>query len=254
MANTHPANIGDVVKHLVLCEALATQPRRYIESHAGAYSYDLATVADPGPGGIWDFAHAANANRDLQNSAYARIARPLAGTREKPGLYLGSVALAAQLLERGTPIVAAETNTRTAERLRHDAAGADQGHAITVVNSDGLDLVVAEARAGDLVLIDPFDADAKSHGGLTSFDAFTHTAASGATALLWHALTPSATDQQGRGATVSSDGADLRIEVHLGQKAAGLLAFRLLAANLPDGLTNQLVAPDEALLISLIGG
>ena len=254
MANTHPANIGDVVKHLVLCEALATQPRRYIESHAGAYSYDLATVADPGPGGIWDFAHAANANRDLQNSAYARIALPLAGTREKPGLYLGSVALAAQLLERGTPIVAAETNARTAERLRHDAAGADQGHAITVVESDGLDLVVAEARAGDLVLIDPFDADAKSHGGLTSFDAFTHTAASGATAVLWHALTPSATDQQGRGATVSRDGADLRIEVHLGQKAAGLLAFRLLAANLPDGLTNQLVAPDEALLISLIGG
>ena len=254
MANTHPANIGDVVKHLVLCEALATQPRRYIESHAGAYSYDLATVADPGPGGIWDFAHAANASRDLQNSAYARIALPLAGTREKPGLYLGSVALAARLLERGTPIVAAETNTRTAERLRREAARAPQGQAITVVESDGLDLVVAEARAGDLVLIDPFDADAKSRGGLTSFDAFTHAAATGATVVLWHALTPSATDQQGRGATVSRDGADLRIEVHLGREAAGLQAFRLLASNLPDGLTNQLVASDEALLISLIGG
>ncbi len=55
VAKTYAANFGDVVKHAVLCEVIVRErPRRYLESHGGRLSYELADLV-PGPGGVWDF-------------------------------------------------------------------------------------------------------------------------------------------------------------------------------------------------------
>ena len=234
MANTHPANLGDVLKHLMLCEALAAGPQMYIESHAGAYSYDLADVADPGPGGIWDFARMAAADPVLADSAYARIALSQAGTSDNPGTYLGSVALADELLAPGASITAAETNRSTADAL-NDAL-ARSGRPIQVMGQpfEGQDVVARTAGPGTLALIDPFDVHETSALGTSSIDAFCSAAQQGAATYLWYPLIE---PEQGtpwvQEVLVPAGIQPLQLEIRYPEKAAGLWGCGLIAIGIP---------------------
>lgn len=101
MANTYAADFGDVVKHGVLSEVLVLEhPTRYLESHGGRLDYDLSGI-EPGPGGVWDFIDLSADFDTLVASAYSRTVRDVAGDRERPGRYPGSVAFADALLPRG---------------------------------------------------------------------------------------------------------------------------------------------------------
>ena len=231
MANTHPANLGDVLKHLFLCEALAAQPLTYIESHAGAYSYDLADVPDPGAGGIWDFAQLAATDPVLSDSAYARIAVPRAGTRESPGTYLGSVGLADEILEASAMITAAETNPSTAASLEEALSGT--GRTIDLMGDpfEGQDVVTRISGPGTLALIDPFDVHEKSLMGTSSIDAFCQAAKSGATAYMWYPLTePDQGTPWVEEALAPAGIHPLQLEVRYPEKSAGLWGCGLVAA------------------------
>ena len=233
MANTHPANLGDVLKHLVLCEALAATPNTYIESHAGAYSYDLGTVADPGLGGIWDFAQVAAADPVLAESAYARIALPLAGTVENPGTYLGSVGLAHELLPLDAAITAAEANPDTADALG-TALGASGRHVqIMGPPFEGQDVVARTAGPGTLVLIDPFDVHEKSLMGTSSIDAFCRAAQQGAATYLWYPLVEPDQGTPWVHEVLAPAGIQpVQLEIRYPEKAAGLWGCGLVAAQI----------------------
>lgn len=233
MANTHPANLGDVFKHLFLCEALAAQPKAYIESHAGAYSYDLADVADPGPGGIWDFAEMAATDPVLGDSVYARAALPLLGTRDTPGTYLGSVGLADAILEPACQITAAETNASTAEDLRWAVVESPRTVNVLTDPLEGQDVVARMADAFSLALIDPFDVREESRLGTSSVAAFLSAAQSGATAYLWYPLTdPGEGTPWVQDVLWASGVQPFQLEIRYPEKAAGLWGCGLLGCGI----------------------
>ena len=164
MANTYAANFGDVVKHTVLCEVLVReQPARYLESHGGRLDYDLAEV-EPGPGGVWDFIARSAEFDALDSSAYARIIREVAGQRERPGRYPGSVALADALLPTSMEMIVFELE-----------------------RADGLSGVCKTARPGDLVLLDPFHVHERGDE-LTAVEAFVALASRLVGTILWYAI------------------------------------------------------------------
>lgn len=234
MANTHPANLGDVLKHLFLCEALSAQPLTYIDSHAGAFSYELADAPDPGLGGIWDFAHMAAADAVLGGSVYARIALPRAGTPNAPGTYLGSVGLADLVLRPIASIIAAETNEDTAAGL--EAAFRHSPRNVQVMGApfEGQDVVANMADSGSLALIDPFDVREKSVGNLSSIEAFRDAALRGATTFMWYPLIEREEDTPWVSEILGPAGIQpLQMEIRSSEKAAGLWGCGILAVRLP---------------------
>jgi 23S rRNA A2030 N6-methylase RlmJ len=192
VSNPFAANFGDVVKHAVLCAVLELErPGRYLESHGGQLVYDLRG-RDPGPGGVWDFLEEVDADDTLRDASYARLARAAAGSRAEPGAYLGSIALADAVLPPGHEIVAWELVDDSAASLRDGLER--RGRPATVAVGDGLDGVCRAGRAGDLVLIDPFEVHARG----TSVDAvgaFIDVGTRGISALLWYPIhDPGASD------------------------------------------------------------
>lgn len=253
MANTHPANLGDVFKHLFLCEALAAQPRAYIESHAGAYSYDLADVADPGPGGIWDFADMAADDPVLGDSVYAQVALPLAGTRESPGTYLGSVGLADAILEPATRITAAETNESTADDLRWALSESPRAVSVMTQPLEGQDVVARMADAFTLALLDPFDVHEASLLDTSSVDAFLSAAQQGAATYLWYPLVdPDEGTPWVQEVLWKAGVQPFQLEIRYPEKAAGLWGCGLLGCGVRPGTYRRTSALWSAFRQSLL--
>ncbi len=185
MANMYAADFGDVVKHAVLCEAFVLeQPARYLESHGGRLDYDLSGI-EPGPGGVWDFIELSGGFDALAASAYSRIVRDVAGDRERPGRYPGSVAFADALLPPYAEVVAFELVAASASSLLDGLAGRGRSAHVTV--ADGLSGVCESARPGDLVLLDPFHVHERGEE-LTSAEAFVALASRGIGTMLWYAI------------------------------------------------------------------
>ena len=193
VANTYAANFGDVVKHAVLCEVIVCErPRRYLESHGGRLSYELADLV-PGPGGVWDFLQVASDHDVLNSSAYAESLRHQAGTRHDPGRYPGSISLAAQLLPAESDVIAFELVAESAVDLSEGLAA--MGRSATVDVADGLTGVLGLARPGDLVLLDPFHVHERGDA-LTAAEAFSMLAVRGVSTILWYAIyDPSESDE-----------------------------------------------------------
>ena len=224
MANTHPANLGDVLKHLVLCELFRERPHRYVESHGGAYLYDLHGE-DPGQGGVWDLPRMIEGSPKLGRTQYARTALAEAGTPAEPGIYFGSLGLADQILRPSTPIIAAETNPATRSELKR-APWARRPECVHIADAEGQDLVAREAQEGDLILIDPFDLHQHSAHGLSSLDAFDIAVGTGATVMLWYPIVLSSDEETGwchPESRVPRRGSDpLAYVLRYTQKSAGL--------------------------------
>jgi 23S rRNA A2030 N6-methylase RlmJ len=184
MANPYAANVGDVVKHLLLAEAILREaPSRYVESHGGRLDYPLREL-DPGRGGIGDFLEVAGGAPLLDRSAYARLARGLAGPSGTDGTYPGSIAIAAELLPPGAGVVAFDLVETSAASLRDGLAA--RGRPATVVVGDGVAGALERAAAGDVVFLDPFFVTEAGPAGVDSADAFAELAGRGVATLLWY--------------------------------------------------------------------
>ena len=188
MGNHHFANVGDVMKHLALVRVVELmRPTRYLESHAGAFEYPLAMRDEPLPDGVWDFLARAPVVATLDQSGYAALLRAHAGDRSAPGTYPGSARCVWETLGASTEYILNDTNATAAASL--DAALSPRGATATVTEIDGIDLVLDEARPGDLVLIDPFHPDERSPAhGRTATEAFDELVERGIAVALWRAL------------------------------------------------------------------
>lgn len=255
MANTHPANLGDVLKHIVLCEALQAQPATYIDSHAGAFSYDLADVPGPGPGGIWEFAEMARTEPDLAGSAYAGIVFPTAGSPQSPGTYPGSVMLADHLLPPNATIVAAETNPATAAMLSSALQRTSRRFELPGDLGEGQDVVASMAGPDSLVLIDPFDVHERSSRGLSSLDAFSRAAQRGASTLLWYPLVDPDEGTEWVPEVLGAAGLQpLQLEIRYPEKTAGLWGCGLVAAHVGTEVRARVAVIWSALRRALASG
>jgi 23S rRNA (adenine2030-N6)-methyltransferase len=100
MPYRHYGEIGDVWKHLPLCEILSlTHPRVYVETNAAFASYALTETPARRYGVRTTYRHAAR-SPVVDGSAYLQILRDLNERAPVPQTYLGSPGLAMHLLNR----------------------------------------------------------------------------------------------------------------------------------------------------------
>ncbi len=179
--NPYFANVGDVVKHLVLAEVLdAVRPGTYREAHAGAPVYALADQR-PRPLDVHAFLAAADGAPALAGSAYARR------LRARPGEYPGSTGLAAALAT-GCRMLLCDTHPATREAIAAWAGASGLADRVEVVDADGPATLVARVPddpAATVSLIDPFEITPEQ-GGAAPLDAFAALAARGERAVLWY--------------------------------------------------------------------
>ena len=255
MANKHPANFGDVLKHLILCEVISlARPRRYLESHAGAFEYEFADV-ESGIGGVWDFIDLANRHEALGSSRYADVLASFAGNEAASRTYPGSIAQAHLLLHPDVEILAADNHKGTASDLNSAlmAAGRRGG----AVWTDGIDFVDSAGGSGDLILLDPYDPLEPSPRGTTSLDLFGRLAERGAIVVLWYAINSTSSpnlrldllDAHAEGARDFWRG-----EAELARPSAGIHGCGVMAANLPTGGVGRLSHRFEKLAELLFSG
>lgn len=234
MANTYFANVGDVLKHLLLLEVLGHErPSVYLESHAGSAVYRLGGV-DSAFLDARHFLARSGTDGRLANCDYTRVLREwVAGRSEYPGsamlafLTLGRAALYRLWdLDGGS-----ETDLRdAATRLGLDAQ-------VAVRRGDGLADVIHDSSPGRrLILLDPYGVHARHEGGPSAVTAFATLVQRGDVVLLWYSVR--APNQ--RLVWPSKLEADLGLKLWRGElrlpgpaaNRAGLAGCGLLAANL----------------------
>ncbi|MFO0727753.1 MAG: 23S rRNA (adenine(2030)-N(6))-methyltransferase RlmJ [Myxococcota bacterium] len=151
----HAGNVGDVLKHIGLVGWLGARrgPAVYIDTHAGAGSYSLASTGEwtEGLGRILE----GPAGRPPMVEAWAKVVEPAFKSARR---CLGSPEIAARVLETGDSLLTSELVPEVAEQLRTSL-----GSRATVRTGDGLAALIPdlEAHAGRqrFVLCDPPFAD-----------------------------------------------------------------------------------------------
>lgn len=221
--NHHFANAGDVMKHLALMRVVElVRPGRYLESHSGAFDYPLAEREDPIPDGVWSFLAGAPSVRALQDSAYRQLLGGIAGSPTAPGVYPGSLRCAWELLGLSAEYRANDTDNEALASL--NLALDRRGARTQLSSSDGIDMVIDGAEAGDFVLIDPFDPEVASpEHGLSARDAFDALVGRGVVVVLWRALHGCPEDAPP--VTASDLTVSLRFEEHTGSMDGCELVF-----------------------------
>ncbi len=95
---------------------------------------------------------------------------------------------------------------------------------------DGIDMVIDEARAGDLILIDPFDTESPSpKHGLGAAAAFDRLVEHGASVLFWRALNAS-------GHTSRVRAADLCVRLRFAERTGSMDGCELIFGNASSDL------------------
>jgi 23S rRNA (adenine2030-N6)-methyltransferase len=161
----HAGNHADVLKHVVLMMLVGHLKKKpapffYLDTHAGAGSYDLS-LADPqrsgeyklGIGRLLEVPEPALPAEVLE---YVRLVRDCAGPgRSAITAYPGSPAIVARLRRPGDRLVLAETHARALQSLR-TRFGREKR--VAIVEGDGYAAIKAQLPPHEnrgLVLVDP---------------------------------------------------------------------------------------------------
>ncbi len=230
--NHHFANAGDVMKHLALVRVVELmRPVRYLESHAGAFDYPLAEREGLLPDGVWDFLSAAPGVRTLDQSEYVALLKACAGTPSVPGIYPGSARCAWEILGGRTKYLLNDTDSEALISVGH--ALEPRGARTVLSREDGIDMVVDEGRAGDLVLIDPFDPETRSpKHGLSAANACDRLIERGASVLFWRALNAS-------GHTSRVRQTDLCVRLRFAERTGSMDGCELILGNVTPDLAAE---------------
>ena len=225
--NHHHANVGDVMKHLALIRvAEDVRPSRYLEAHAGGFDYAMAEREGALPDGVWDFLRAMETDGVLDQSAFARLLRGIAGSEDEPGIYPGSVRCVWETLGLNATYLVNDTDTEALSSVGYalETRGAEAG----LASDDGIDWVLDTAKAGDLVLIDPFNPFFPSPGHrATAYDAFTRLVERGVITLLW------AAQPTGEDLASGVGGWGLRVHLRLDLPSSGMEGCAMFFGNVP---------------------
>jgi 23S rRNA A2030 N6-methylase RlmJ len=189
MANHHFAKLGDVWKHLALCEILHLQrPTLYWESHAGSAIYEMTD--DPervfGALGFWE---RAQDSAVLARSRYLSQLRQL-NQGDRLRTYPGSSLLAMTELGDTADYVLCDTDPASADDLRAWATRSSLSHSVRVDESDGPTALHGALGACDpdrlLVHIDPFDPWSRGPAGVSALGLVGEVADAGARVVYWY--------------------------------------------------------------------
>lgn len=184
MPYKHSGEIGDIWKHLPLCEILQLeQPIRYHETNSACAQYILPSNAATAYG-IYTVLN--YNNKSLQSSKYLSIVKENEHIQNRR--YLGSPALAMRILGEKTNYFFHDIESAALQNVLAYAQENNLDKNISIFNGDSIHTVLAEKyllSQDDFLLIDPYTLAASNEHGENYYDVLHKTLASNAKGLLW---------------------------------------------------------------------
>lgn len=181
--------IGDIWKHLPLCEFLAIeQPNSYIETNAGYPEYSLTGTPEQDYG-IGMVERRIDRCASLEESVYWRLLKRVPGNEKTVSRYLGSAALAMHVLgPRGTKFTFYDLEEEALCALRSYSRALSLTDVVCLREDSRSALAILAGRLAPdcFVHIDPYFVHKADAQGNTYFSGFVRVAASGAKGILWY--------------------------------------------------------------------
>jgi 23S rRNA (adenine2030-N6)-methyltransferase len=192
MASPHFGNLGDVWKHVVLCEALASErPLHYWETHAGSASYPLSH-SPARDYGAYHLLEGGWRSSRLAQSAYFQELMHFSESEEAPLSYPGSAFLAMRLLRDGTDYVFCDVDGQSVGSLHEAARALGLSQQVHSATRDGVAAIqeMSHDYKGDpadvLVHVDPFDPHDETAPGLSAVSLASELIARGFKLMFWY--------------------------------------------------------------------
>lgn len=187
MPYNHSGEIGDVWKHLPLCDLLNIEkPKRYFETNSAFAKYELKSspTTDYGIFHLLKFQE----SELLQESAYLQLLE--SNGFEENHIYLGSPGLAIMLLS-GTAeqFYFHDIEPEPLQQITRFAMDKNLRDKVKVVQGDSISSFLhGDYRFGseDFIHIDPYEPFAQNEAGEMFFDIFLKAYISGAKVLFWY--------------------------------------------------------------------
>ncbi|QIU92796.1 23S rRNA (adenine(2030)-N(6))-methyltransferase RlmJ [Bacteroides faecium] len=183
---THFAKQPDVLKHLVLCEALRNEtPQVYVETNSACAIYQMAHTPEQ-QYGIYHFLENANEDTALKNSIYHK----LESTEMAKGHYLGSPALAMNVLgNQAQRFVFFDLEKSALDNVAFYTKQIGLDVSVEVHNTDSLEgtmQLLPSLPRSSFIHIDPYEIDKKGDSGYTYLDVLIKATQLGMKCLLWY--------------------------------------------------------------------
>jgi 23S rRNA (adenine2030-N6)-methyltransferase len=249
----HAGNFADVLKHVVLMmlvEHLKKKPAPffYLDTHAGAGSYDLSHAEAQRSGeyksGIGRLLEFPDAALPPEVAGYVRLVRDCAGPKRSAiTAYPGSPTIVAKLRRPNDRLVLVDSHARATHALREAFRRA---RLVSIVEGDGYAAIKAHTPPREhrgLVLIDPpYESDAEFDAVLAALNTG-HERWPGGTYAVWYPLTERAAPLRFR-RDLESSGIrkilDVTLSVMPEDTAVGLRGSGLVIVNPPWLLDERL--------------
>jgi 23S rRNA (adenine2030-N6)-methyltransferase len=260
----HAGNFADVLKHAVLCRAIAhlrqkPAPFRVIDSHAGAGAYDLFGP-EAGKTGEWrhgigrlfgDGARVLSAEVRTLLAPYLDAVAAF-NPRRRLAVYPGSPALIQAMLRRQDRLIACELEPQAAAALARRLHGDPRAKALAIDGWTALAAYVPPKERRGLVLVDPPFEQVDEFSRLARGLQTAHRKWATGTYLLWYPIKDAAAVAAFiRKLPRLSTAKMLRVElvVATGSEGLGLRGSGMIAVNPPWTLHDEL----QLLLPALAG-
>lgn len=185
MPYKHAGEIGDVWKHLPLCEVLEIErPARYFETNSAYAGYHISRLPRIAYGVLTQLSKEKSKGR--WQSHYIK-------TEIKNGLetryYTGSPGIAMEILQDRASYYFYDQEAEALEDIRQYAAQRGLKEKVCTVCTDSIQAFLGETittRPGDFVLIDPYNPFDTNQFGNSFFDVWERVSNSGAGVLFWY--------------------------------------------------------------------
>ncbi|MBD2414305.1 hypothetical protein FACHB389_14265 [Nostoc calcicola FACHB-389] len=190
MSYRHFGRIGDIWKHIPLCEFLIIeQPANYIETNSAYPEYQL-TASFEQQYGILHVEKNIQKSQLLQQSAYWRVLSSISEKKSGLSKYLGSPALALNIL-KGTAknFVFFDIEQACLKEIAEYAKKLNIAQQVNCRNEDsinGLISMIENLTPHDFIHVDPYLIHEKNANGNSYFDAFVRAMRQGIMGMLWY--------------------------------------------------------------------
>lgn len=186
MAYPHFGRIGDIWKHLPLCEIISHEEiKTYIETNSAYFDYKLEHSEEQNYGIGW-LMHKSESFSVLKKTSYYRLIKPYYENNK----YLGSCAQAIHLLQDiPDKYIFFDLDTDALKSIEKAVGKLELSHKIETVNMDsasGLVNLIPELDSRTFIHIDPYVIHEPNKDGHSYLDGFIKAAKKEIKCLLWY--------------------------------------------------------------------
>lgn len=190
MTYLHYGRIGDIWKHLPLCNFLVNEkPRFYIETNSAQPSYPL-THSPERDYGIYTILNSASKSDVIKNSIFYQTLMNYNENKTVINEYLGSPGLAMNILqERIEKYIFCDIEDESLDAINKYSISNNLSNKVQTYKNDSIktvDSLLSSFSSSDFIHIDPYSITDKNNEGKTFFDTFLDSIKIGMKSMLWY--------------------------------------------------------------------